>query len=248
MRSRMLNSRILAGLAVLSLALFGPSMLGSTNTFAQEAAESLKANLDLPLDADSGRTTEDEDPPEVVSFFGQNLEGDGFFYAVDRSGSMQDSGELGKAKQEISRNISEFSNKTQFAVVFLDVGILKFPSSGRPVEANPGMKSAALSWISGVNGGGGSCMMQGIREALNFANLSSVKRKVVVYVGDGGGTCMGASEQNYLRQMVGTITSQNYQRAQINCVGVLMGNGRAMQEGFMKQLVNANGGTYRRIN
>jgi hypothetical protein len=208
----------------------------------------LKVNLDLPIEADGGKTGDDEDPPEVVNFYGQNLEGDGFFYSVDRSGSMQDSGELPRAKQEISRNVSEFSNKTQFGIVFFAADISKFPSSGRPVEANPGMKSAAMSFISGIPGSSGSCMLQGLREALQFANLASVKRKVLVYVGDGGGTCMGSNEQTYLQQMVGQVTSQNYQRVQINCVGVLMGESRTMQENFMKQLCAANGGTYRRIN
>lgn len=110
------------------------------------------------------------------------------------------------------------------------------------------MKSAALSWISGMAGGSGSCMMEGVREALSMANLASAKRKVVVYVGDGGGTCHGANEQDYLRKMVGIITSQNYQRVQINCVGVLMGTSRTVQENFMKQLAASNGGSYRRIN
>ncbi|MCZ6796298.1 MAG: hypothetical protein O7J95_22020 [Planctomycetota bacterium] len=209
----------------------------------------LKENLDLPFDARGEHSDEEEDPPEVVIFYGQNYEGDGFFYIIDRSTTMQDRGELRRAKQEVARNVSEFSPATQFAIVFFDAGITKFPTSGRPAEAKPGMKVAALSWIANMPGGRGSCMMQGVRVGLQFANLSNVKRKVLVYVGDGGGTCSASQqgEQAYLRNMVNTITSQNYQRVQINCVGVLMG-GRGMQEGFLKQLASANRGTYRQIN
>ena len=208
----------------------------------------VKENLDLPFDAiGDGTGGDEEDPPEVVNFYGQNYEGDGFFYTVDRSGSMQDRGELDRAKREISRNISEFSTKTQFAVIFFDAAIKKFPASGRPAEANPGMKGAALSWVANMRGGRGSCMMEGVREALQFANLATAKRKVIVYVGDGGGTCNGSNETNYLRQMVGTITAQNYQRVQINCIGVMM-SGRATQESFLKALAAANGGTYRQLN
>jgi Mg-chelatase subunit ChlD len=220
----------------------------SSTVSAQElGGEGTKFNLDLPFDA-IGETGEDEeDPPEVVQFYGQNLEGDGFFYVVDRSGSMQDSGELQRAKQEITRNLTEVSNKTEFAVVFFDLAIKKFPTSGRPVEASAGMKSAGISFINGVPGGRGSCMALGLREGLQFANLSSAKRKVMVYVGDGGGTCNGANESNYLQQMVAQITAANYQRVQINCIGVLMA-GRALQERYMKQLCASNGGTYRQIN
>ena len=49
-----------------------------------------KDNLDLPVDAVGENVTEEEDAPEVVIFYGQQLEGDGLFYTVDRSGSMQD--------------------------------------------------------------------------------------------------------------------------------------------------------------
>ena len=239
-------------LSLLTLSLLTPcSILGlGVRIQAQDlGGTGLKENLDLPFDARGDGTGEDEDPPEVVSFYGQNLEGDGFFYTVDRSGSMFDQGELRRAKQEISRNISEFSSKTQFAVVFFDASILKFPQGGRPTEANPAMKGAALSWINGMGRGGGSCMMQGLREALQFANLASAKRKVIVYVGDGGGTCPGrtGSEQQYLQNMVTTITAQNYQRIQINCIGVLM-NGRTTQRNYMKLVASANGGTYREIN
>jgi hypothetical protein len=219
---------------------------GSFDVAEAQELGGLKDNLDLPLDA-IGESTETEESVEVVVFYGQNLEGDGFFYTVDRSGSMQDSGELARAKQEISRNISEFSDRSQFGIVFFDARVVKFPSSGRPVEANPGMKAAALSWVAGMAGGSGSCMMEGIRGALDMANFASAKRRVLVYVGDGGGTCMGANEQDYLKKMVATVTSQNYNRVIINCIGVLMDASRTMQENFMKQVAQANGGSYRRI-
>ena len=79
---------------------------------AQEIGQGqTKFNLDLPFDA-LGETGEDEeDPPEVVQFYGQNLEGDGFYYVIDRSISMQNSGELQRAKQEITRNVMEMFSK-----------------------------------------------------------------------------------------------------------------------------------------
>ena len=139
-----------------------------------------KENLDLPVDAVGENITE-EDAPEVVIFYGQQLEGDGFFYTVDRSGSMQDRGELARAKQEIARNIQEFSDRTEFGVVFFDSGVLRYPSTGRPIEANAGMKSAALSWVAAVGGGSGSCCQAGILATLQFANFSSSQRKVICY-------------------------------------------------------------------
>ena len=208
-----------------------------------------KENLDLPVDAVGENITE-EDAPEVVIFYGQQLEGDGFFYVVDRSGSMQDRGELARAKQEISRNIQEFSARTEFGVVFFDSGVLRYPSSGRPIEANSGMKTAALSWIQAVGGGSGSCCQQGLLAGLQFANFASSERKVICYVGDGGGTgpCGGAGgEAAYLNATLQRIQQQNYQRVTINTIGVMM-TGRPSQETFLRNLARANGGTYKRIN
>jgi hypothetical protein len=230
----------------LSLALLlGTS--GLAQTIGGAAAQ--KENLDLPFDA-VGEEEGEEESPEVVVFYGQQIEGDGFFYTVDRSGSMLDRGELARAKQEISRNISEFSTRTEFGVTFFDSGVEVFPSSGRGIFASPPMKAAALAWITGIQGGRGSCCELGLLQALRMANLSAARRKVVIYVGDGGGQCRnsGIGEQNYLERTLQTVSTQNYQRAQINTIGVLMGTDRVMQEMFLQALARMNRGTYKRIN
>ena len=237
-------NRLLRSLSILLFLCFS---LGQTTLNAQTlAGGGLKPNLDLPFDAGLfNDDTEDEDAPEIITFYSQQFEGDGIFYAIDRSGSMQNSGELDIAKREVSKNIREFSNRVQFGVVFFDRGIAKFPSGGRPTEANSAMKAAGLNWLQSIPGGGGSCVQQGLIEALKFANTSSASRKVVVYVGDGGGTCNGANEQTYLNQTLSVVKSQNYQRAQVNAVGVLqIGN---IQDNFLRSLASGNGGTYTKI-
>ncbi|MGQ9592247.1 MAG: vWA domain-containing protein [Planctomycetota bacterium] len=214
---------------------------------AQEAGGGavLKENLDLPYDA-RGEEEEEEEAPEIVVFYGQQLEGDGFFYAVDRSGSMQDSGELGVAKRELGRNVMEFSDNVQFGIVFFDVNVIKFPANGQPSEASPAMKSAATSWIQSVPGGSGSCCQQGLIAALQMANRATSGRRVLVYLGDGGGTCQGADEATYLNTTLSVVTASNYNRVQINTIGVL--NVGSIQENFLRRLAAANGGTYKRIN
>ncbi len=202
-----------------------------------------KENLDLPYDAGIfNGEAEDEDAPEVIQFYGQQYEGDGVFFAIDRSGSMQSSGELDVAKREVAKNISEFSTRVQFGIVFFDKGLLKFPSSGRPAEAAPAMKAAGLNWVNSVKGGGGSCCQAGLVAAMQYANFSSSKRKVVIYVGDGGGSCNGADSGTYLKQTLAIVKSQNFQRAQINAIGVL----DVSQEGkdFLTALAQSNGGSY----
>ena len=203
-----------------------------------------KENLDLPYDA-IGEDEEEEDAPEIIEFYGQNFEGDGYFYTIDRSTSMQNSGELEIAKREVTRNISEFSSRVEFAVVFFDENVKKYPESGQPMKADAGKKQGAVGWVQGMVGGRGSCSQQGLVAAIEFANKSSARRKTVIYVGDGGGTCKGADEATYLNQTLGVVSQRNYQRASINCIGVLDIPDRNRR--FMQNLSRSNNGTYTEI-
>lgn len=158
---------------------------------------------------------------------------------------MQNSGELNIAKREVIKNIVEFSGRVEFAIVFFDRGIVRFPAGGRATKASAAMKAAAVNWVESIPGGGGSCCQQGLLEALKYANTSAARRRILVYVGDGGGTCNGASEQDYLAQTLGVVRSQNVQRAQINAIGVL--DVGTIQEAFLRSLASQNGGRYVRV-
>jgi Mg-chelatase subunit ChlD len=204
----------------------------------------VKENLDLPFDA-LGEEEEDEDAPEIVNFYSTNLEGDGFFYVVDRSGSMVDSGELQRAKQELNKNISEFSNRVEFGIIFFATETVKFPSSGLPAQATEAMKQAAKSFVNSQDRARGSCCMTGMLEGLRLANRGKARRKVLVYLGDGGGTCGGTNEAQYLEKALSTITGQNHQRIRINTIGVV--DVSSIGDNFLRRLAAANGGSYTRI-
>ena len=75
-----------------------------------------------------------------------------------------------------------------------------------------------------------------------MANRASAKRKVIVYVGDGGGTCHEAQEAEYLRETLVAVTAQNYQRATINAIGVL--DVKPLTDSVLRALTRSNGGTY----
>ena len=102
-----------------------------------------------------------------------------------------------------------------------------------------------MSWLQSIAGGGGSCAQQGLIEALKFANQSSADRKVVIYVGDGGGYCHGANEVQYLAQTLSVVRSQNFHRAQINAIGVL--RIKDVGDQFLRQLTRQNGGSYTKV-
>jgi len=202
-----------------------------------------KVNLDLPFDAAGGENNDEEAPPSII-FYGQQFEGDGIFYCLDRSRSTQDNGELQIEKRETIRNIAEFSERVQFAVVFYDQGVLKWPSSGKPAEANAGFKAAGIAFVSSTQGGGGTCVAKGLTECINFANQSTAKRTQIILLTDGFTTCPGAGDETeYAKKTLGEITGKNYKRHPINCICV----GTEVSETFPKTMAAMNGGTYKRV-
>jgi len=204
----------------------------------------LKENLDLPFDA-LGDDADEEDAPEAVNFYTLTLEGDAFFYVVDHSGSMMDSGELQRAKQEVTKNINEFSERVHFGIIFFAGSVDRFPKNGRPAKADTSTKQGAISFVHAIQRGRGSCPLVGLQAGLLMANQVTSTRKVIVYVGDGGGTCQGADEAQYLQKTLQTVSSMNFQRVKINAIGVV--DVSPLGEDFLRKLTRQNGGTYTRI-
>lgn len=134
-----------------------------------------KENLDLPFDA-FGISEDEKEAPEVVFFYGQQYEGDGFFFCLDRSSSTA----------------------------------------------------------------------KGLMKSLKYADRSSAKRNVVIYLGDGGTTCPNNDATAYGQQTLSQVTGANFKRHQINsiCVGTDLTNN---DKTFCQTLSRMNGGSYKHI-
>ena len=178
----------------------------------------------------------------TFSFFTKEFAGDGVFFVIDRSPSAM--GGLERAKDEITRSLGELPDGSQFGIVFLDRGILRFPQDGRPVKTSQESIASAIEWVDAVPLGGGSCFREGMLATLEFVDFSTARRNVVMYVGDGGGTCTGENEKTYLERTVRDTTEANNDRAQINTFGVLRS---ALRESFLIQLAELNGGIYTQV-
>lgn len=200
-----------------------------------------KENLDLPFDA-FGNSEDEEEAPEVVYFYGQQYEGDGIFFCLDRSSSTCN-GELAIEKREAIRTVSQFSRRVEFAVVFYDQRVISWPTTGRPAEASAGQKAGAIGFLSTIQCGRGTCVREGLVKCLQYADRSSAKRNVIIYLGDGGTTCPGHDRTQYAASTLTTVAAQNHKRHQINaiCVGTEV-NGD--DERFCRQLAAQNHGKF----
>ena len=180
-----------------------------------------------------------------LEFAGVPLEGDGFYFVIDRSGSSQNAGQLGIAKQEVNQTIDALHPNAEFGIVFVDRNVLKFPSSGIPAVANEELRATATEWVASTGGGSGSCIQQGLLAALEFADRARSERNTVIYVGDGGGTCMGANEATYLEQTLEIVDERNVRDVTIHAIAVFEIS-RSHEE-FLRELAARNSGIYHQI-
>ncbi len=171
------------------------------------------------------------------------LEGGCVVWVIDRSGTMQDSGEMARAKKHAVETIEAFTEDFEFAVIFSDKSVAQFPSSGIPARATDDFKATGTRWINSVAGGSGSCDQAALLRALEIANRSSASARAILYVSDGGGTCPGSDdEQAYLRQTIARVTAANTSGVRVHSVQVIPAG--QIQEAFMRELAEKNGGTY----
>ncbi len=153
---------------------------------------------------------------------------------------------LGVTGQEIGRKVFELTPASEFSMVFgRGNHMYKFPQNGRPVRANADSKSKANVFIKKLPTHGGiTCIAEQLVTALQFANRSARRRKVILYVGSGDGHCQGATEQAYLQKTLTEVRGKNAQGVRINVIGVAP---REAPEKFLRSLAAQNGGTYREI-
>jgi Mg-chelatase subunit ChlD len=209
------------------------------------ASFSLKKNLDLPAEA-AGDSGDDESLPEIIVFYGQQYEGDGVFFCCDKSGSM--AGAKWKRLQgEVTRNLRSFSPRVQFGIVLFDSKTVAFPSSGRPAEASEAMKAQAIEMVMATGTGQLTCAKPALAMALNYANSSTSKRKIIIYLSDGWNTCACMESGKYSTEILSEVAQRNTQHVRINALCIGPAGKYAVNEDFMRALASQNSGTYVRL-
>ncbi len=226
---------ILGGFLAASAPWLWPSLRG-------ESPEELKANLDLPYDA-SGDTNDEEDPAEVMVFYGESFDGEGFFYCIDGSMSMGD-GEWQTLQRELGRSILGLSSDMQFGFVIFNNELFYFPANGKPTPATAAAKKTALVAVADAAPESWTCLKEGLVKALEMANESNLKKKSIVLLSDGKPTCPGTDFVTYREEIFGEIRSRNTKGVEIHTLGI----GADVDESFLKRLARENQGVYRRVN
>ena len=203
-------------------------------------SQSLKANLDLPFNV-SSLEEDEEDAPEIITFFGGVHEAEGVFFCLDQSESMATNGGWKSLQRELVRVITNLTEEMEFGLVFFGKTTTSFPPSKKALKATDKNKQAALTFVSNVQPESWTCMLPGMIDALKLANSSKVENRKIIVLSDGKPTCDGVNFFNYVEQILETTKSSNTENIKIDTVGT----GNDINVPFMVQLALDNGGRYR---
>lgn len=190
-----------------------------------------RAPLDLPSGA-VGDGEDEEDEPESIVFYGAEYEGDGFFWCLDKSCSM-DGTQILVLKQEVTQAVQSLSRNADMGLVAFSTNVVTWQTA--PVKATISNKLGAINWVQTLAAGGGTIIGPAGIATLNIANQSSRRQRTVIVLGDGR-----PSDES---EALANITSANYQSIPINTILIQDVNGIE----FMQSLSSMNHGTYRFI-
>ena len=211
------------------LALFAIPLLGSSS----EVAPVARTPLDLPSGG-SGRSLDEEDAAESILFFGNVYEGDGFFFLLDRSGSMSGL-KLGILKAEMQDALQELSSESEFGIVAFsgDTSAL----SPIPLRAQRNNVLQGTVWVNALEAYGSTMMLGAAQELLAIASVCTNDTRSVIVVGDGNPNNPGPAET------LEGIIALNSEGLPFHTI--LIGANESAVE-FMMALAAATGGTFRR--
>ncbi|HIA27399.1 MAG TPA: hypothetical protein EYN79_04655 [Planctomycetes bacterium] len=205
---------------------------------AISAIENDNTSSQFPLDLPSGggaSDDEEEDAPETIIFYGQNYEGDAFFWTLDKSGSMGWNGEIEVLKQEVTQAVMSLSSAAEFSLVAFSSGHILW--SAQPRRATSQNKASASAWVGQLHADGWTCLAPAVIETLNICNQSHKQQRQIIVLSDGAPVCNGIDTSS---SALNEITTSNWQQVPIHTI--FIGN-EAGGLGFMQELALLNGGT-----
>jgi hypothetical protein len=200
--------------------------------------------LDLPSGGPGG--DEDEDSPEIIHFYGNEHEGDTFFWCLDISGSMAmgNPSRIGILKQEVANAIDQLSTRARFSIVCYNNWIYVWKPAA--VKADTQNKQDAKVWMFFRNAYGPTYCLKGMQEVFKVRRKTRPRPRhpLVILVGDGlpypedpSDTYTGIKAANKPKGRVDTI---------------LVGDGEGSRMGwtpkqFMELVATSNRGTSRHV-
>lgn len=191
---------------------------------------------------------------QEISFFGNSLKANGFFFCVQISDPLLQSGWLPRVRRELEAALDGLTPTAHLNIVLFGADVASYEGSAEPFEATPDVKAGMLRFVESVLGDQDPPGSPGLQTAspdlrildsalarsIHAANLSTAWPKCIVYV---VGDQVGGDVEKRLRILSGTTTARNYQNVAIHAFGLgLDPDGPTAR--FLARLAGANNGTW----
>ena len=248
MREALANWRPARVACIVSLLLIDRTDFFLPASRGQVLANDLKENLDLPYNAGGSVEDSEEDPPEIVIFYGQSYEASAIVFALDESGSMGDNGRWLIQSRELGRAIAELGRETQFGIVYYGSRVTTFRRY--PVPATDENKKRGKAFVKSRRPEGDTCIGEGVVKALEIARKSEHKYRVVMVTSDGRPDVCGTGDRATSAQerqiLANTKKANPGGQVRVHTIYVGRDTERAAID-FLRRLATAHSGTSRTL-
>ena len=204
--------------------------------------------LDLP--DGFGISEEEEDEPELIEFYSNEYEGDGWFFCLDRSSSMGRQTSSGQRKfdvlkRETVRALTGLTKRSVCSVVFYNKDMTPLVIGDPAVRMDAAGKAKMIGQVSGTPISNGSCMLRGMLKCLDIANRTQNEHRNCMLTADGRTTCPNG-ERNPDR-VFQQIMSRNMLRIPIHTIYTGPQSGSDWTEGkpLLERLSRATNGKFK---
>ncbi len=196
--------------------------------------------LDLP-NGGEGIEVDEEEGLEPLTFYGNEFEGDGFFFCLDKSGSMANDSRLDTLKSEVGKALDSLTSKSEFGIVAFSTGWISWDT--RPKRAQPDIVDDAKNWVNQLNAAGQTHLAPAGVETIRLSSLSRKKHKHIIVLSDGLPNGPGALD-SAITDTINAITLANWERTPIHTIYI---GDNQIGKNFMQTLALMNSGTFTQV-
>ena len=196
--------------------------------------------LDLP-NGGEGIEVDEKEGLEPLTFYGNEFEGDGFFFCLDKSGSMANDSRLDTLKSEVVKALDSLTSKSEFGIVAFSTGWISWDT--RPKRAQPDIVDDAKNWVNQLNAAGQTHLAPAGVETIRLSSLSRKKHKHIIVLSDGLPNGPGALD-SAITDTINAITLANWERTPIHTIYI---GDNQIGKNFMQTLALMNSGTFTQV-
>ncbi len=224
---------------------FGLALVTFVSTAQAEdnGRSGLKRPLDLPAKG-AAKQEEDEDAPETILFYGQEFEGDAFFWCIPAYGFCGETDTFASIRTEVTNAVTQLTSRSMIDLVAYNSATYVWRPKAQ--RATGGNKAGAIAWMNMLVPIESHCLLEAALTTLGISQATNKPKKVLIVMGARTPYCGTDGGTEYSEQCLMQITTANYENSKINTV-YFTSSFYSGEQSFYVELAAMNGGSFRQV-